>query len=61
MKGHGQTAPIGVVDRQADSTCHIPLQSRGTQLALYQELAGPEGIMAAFSGACTTPMVMCQG
>ena len=35
--------------------CHIPLQGGGTQLALLQELAGPEGNIAAASGARTPP------
>ena len=48
-----QTAPTGVLDGQADSLCDIPLEGRGTQLALYQELVGPEGSIAAAGGAHT--------
>ena len=33
----------------------IPLEGSSTQLALYQELAGPEGSFAAVDGACTHP------
>ena len=58
MYGHWRTAPTGVLDGQADSLCHIPLQGGGTQLALFQELAGPEGNIAAAGGAHTA-MVVC--
>ena len=44
-------APTGVLDGRAHSLCHIPLRGGGTQLALYQELAGPEGSIAAGGGA----------
>ena len=61
MYGHRQTAPTGVLDGQVDSLCHIPLQGRGLQLALYQELAGPQGSIVAVGVACSLPMVMYQG
>ena len=35
--------------------CHIPLQGRSTQLALFRVLAGPEGSIAAAGGTCTPP------
>ena len=38
--------------------CHIHLQGGGTQLALFQELAGPEGSIAAAGGA-RTPLRSC--
>ena len=54
MNGHSTVGcSLGRYGYTGDSPCHIPLQGSGTQLALYQELAGPEGNIAAFSGACT--------
>ena len=55
MYRHWQTAPTGVLDGQEDSLCHTPLPGGGTQLAPCQELAGPEGSIAAAGGARIPP------